>query len=237
MPTLFYDSTMVASDFRKRYQIAMSNEFAACADHQLTTIFEQQTGLKISKQVSVTTVSEHNFSMESGATSRFPLLIYINHNWNLVTVTWKSRSGKIYTVEDTAINCEDITFGFEGLNPALYHQQLYPNYKFPFKLKNLTYQLDVVRMNMDSTLKLYLKSGIDIKENQILALIDEFINKYNQKSEKKNRKYGLVHNWKSTANELLIQFDLDLGSAGPSLYKELLPYLSELAFFEKVLIE
>ncbi len=239
MPTLFYDPKLIIYDFQKRYQITMSLEFAACADKQLTPLFEQLTGLKINKQISVSTFSEFNFSLNIGIISKFPLFIYVNHNWNPVTVTWQSRSGRVYRLADTDIDCQDVAFGLEGLDAALLHRQLYPGYRFPFKLKDLSYELTVNRLNVDCTLTLHLRPEHAAEAGRAASLVDDFLHGFNQASERRGRRPGLVHNWKwaVAGGGSCITFELDLGSAGPNLFKKLLPFLSGLNFFNKTVIE
>lgn len=103
MKILFFYPQILVRDFQNRYKITMSMEFIQCADQQLTKIFEQQTGLRINKEISVSTVAEWAFFTESGIISKFPLFIYVNHNWNPVTIPWHSKSGRVYQLANTNI--------------------------------------------------------------------------------------------------------------------------------------
>lgn len=234
MLTLFFNPEMLVYDFQNRYQKLISLNFANCADAQLTTLFELKTGLKINKQISIATRPEWDFFIETGEISKVALSIYVNHNWDPVTVLWKSKSGRIYKLEDTDIDCDDIEFWFEDLDVALIHRQMYPNVKLPFKLKDLSYELVVTRINMDCTIELQVKLDNIINMEHIDAEIDNFIATFNQKSEKKDRVHGVIHHWKATVEGGKLIYDIDLGSTGPYFFKKLLPYLSQLNYFIKV---
>lgn len=234
MQTLFFNTNTLVYDFQNRYQQEMSLEFANCADRQLTVLFELKTALKINKQIGIATRPEQDFFVESGTISKLPFFIYVNHNWNPVTVLWKSKSGRIYKLEDTDIDCDDIEFWFEYLDVALIHQQLFPNVKLPFKLKDLSYELVVTRINMDSTIELQLKEECLTDTENITDVIDRFIAGFNESSEKKDRKYGVIHHWKSTVEGYKLIYDIDLGSTGPLFFKKLLPELSKLKYFTRV---
>lgn len=234
MPTLFFNHQITVYNFEKLYQLTMSLEFASCADAQLTALFEFKTGLKINKQISLSMRPEWDFFIETGEISKVALSIYVNHNWDPVTVLWKSKSGRIYKLEDTDIDCDDIEFWFEELDVALIHRQMYPDVKLPFRLKDLSYELVVTRINIDCTIELQLKSDNIANMEQIDAEIDNFIATFNQKSEKKDRVHGVIHHWKVTLEGDKLIYDIDLGSTGPYFFKKLLPYLSQLNYFIKV---
>lgn len=169
-----------------------------------------------------------------GKISSLGLNIYVNHNWNPVTVVWTSKSGRIYDVNDTDIDCSDIEFGFEGLDPLLYHQQLYPKAELPFKLKDLSYEMVVTRLNMECTVEMQLKIEEIGNVRAILDKTDKFIDNFNTLSEKKDRKDGVVHNWKRRIEENTLIYEIDTGFSGPVFIKKLLLFLSKLNAFEKV---
>ncbi|MEZ2337221.1 hypothetical protein AB6735_16365 [Mucilaginibacter sp. RCC_168] len=234
MPTLFFNISTLVYDFQNRYQQNMSLEFANCADIQLTTLFELRTGLKINKQISIATRPEQEFFVKYEVVSQLPFYVYINHNWNPVTVLWKSKSGRIYQLEDTDIDCDDIEFWFEELDVALIHRQMFPDVQLPFKLKDLSYELIVTRINMDATIELQLKAERLNDAQKIELEIDNFISGFNEKSEKKDRIHGVIHNWKTRIEGDKMIYDIDLGSTGPYFFKKLLPELSKMNYFTKV---
>ena len=237
MYTLFYIPQITVDTFQRWYNRTISLEFTTCMDVQLTKLFELKTGLKPNKNLSIAWASEWEFFVEIGETSKVPFSIYANHNWDPVTVLWKSKSGRIYKLEDNDIDCDDIEFWFEELDVALIHRQMFPNVKLPFKLKDLSYELVVTRINMDCTLTLQLKTESISNAESIVDQVDEFIAAFNQKSEKKDRIHGVIHNWKPRIEEDKLIYDIDLGSTGPHFFKKLLPHLSQLNYFTKVELE
>jgi hypothetical protein len=166
--------------------------------------------------------------------SKIAFYIYINHNWNPVTVLWKSISGRIYQLADTDIDCNDIEFWFEELDVALIHRQMYPNVKLPFKLKDLSYELIVTRINMDCTIEMQVKQECLNETENINSQVDSFIAAFNEKSEKKDRIHGVIHHWKPKIEGDKLIYDMDLGSTGPYFFKKLLPHLSSLNYFTRV---
>ncbi|MBB5396346.1 hypothetical protein [Mucilaginibacter sp. AK015] len=234
MRTLFVDISTLAYDFKNRYNKTISHEFANCADVQLTALFELKTGIKINKQISIATRPEWEFFTEIGEVSKVAFSIYINHNWNNITVLWKSKSGRVYRLEDTDIDCNDIEFWFDGLDVALIYQQMYPNVKLPFKLKDLSYELIVARINMDCTMQIQLKPEYLSDVESIMGEIDDFIAAFNENSEKKGRTHGVIHNWKPRTESGKLIYDIDLGSTGPYFFKKLLPHLSSMNYFTTV---
>jgi hypothetical protein len=234
--TLFGDPQITVDKFKRQYNVVINIEFIRCADLQITHIFEQLTGLKPSKDVSMAWIHPNEYFYEKGIISRLPFQIYANHNWNPVVVTWKSKSDKIYDIASDDIDCNDIVFGFEDLQPTLYYKQLYPGEKLPFKLKSLSFEFVFNRIAIDCQITMEVKDEFT-KYDMIIDDINNFIAGYNDESEKKNRRYGLVHNLKSSLDGHNIVFSLDLGSAGPFFFRKLLPHLSDMNAFKSITID
>lgn len=234
MSTLFVYPEITVEQFKRRYGKDISVQFVVCADSQLTNLFELRTGLKINKQISIAWIWEEAFYYTKNEISKLPFQIFINNNWNPVTILWRSKSGRIYDMGDTDIDCDDIEFWFEGLEPVLYHKQLYPKDELPFKLKDLSFELVVTRLNLDCTIEMHLPEEQVAKAPEVIREIDAFIEDFNNKSEKQDRKYGVIHNWRRQVVEQRIVYEIDLGSAGPLFFKKLLPFLSKLKSFSKV---
>ncbi len=223
-----------------------SLEFISCADKQLTPFFENFVGIKVNKNVGIS-ISMHSEApdgyhvisqslqlYQKDIVSKLAFTLYINHNWNQVFVLWKSKSGRIYDMADTDMDCNDIEFWFEGLDPLLYHKQLYPKAKLPFQIKNLSYQLVITRLNMDCTIEMELKEG-DVKNtDDLIHKIDKFIVKFNEAPEKNEKNNGVVHNWQRQAEGIKIVYEIDTGFAGPVFLKKLLPFLSKMNCFLRV---
>ncbi len=215
----------------RRYGIPMEEPFLRCAEGKLKESFEHTTGIKVNKHISFSTFNE-NANYVKGKVSQFEQYMYVNHNWNLVTIKWQSKSGRIYGVDDKDIDCADLEVWIEGLDIPLIHRQLYPKQELPFKLKELTYELIVTRINVDCTIEMDLEPNADIQS--VTSEIDAFIGGFNEKSEQKDREHGVVHNWKSRSNGRKLTFELDLGSTGGYFMKKFLVHLSNMAVFDRV---
>ncbi|BAV06986.1 hypothetical protein FLA_3006 [Filimonas lacunae] len=200
-------------------------------DQQLTRYFELHTGIKVNKLI------ELNLPMRApegyppmltftpGEVSRYNANIYISHNWNPVMVAWKSASGRIYAMEDTDIDCVDIEFWLEGMDPLLYHQQLHPKEELPFRLKNPGYELVIHRLHMDMEMTIWLKDNT--RADDLLQGIYDVVAAFNVKSEKKGGDDGVVHSVRGKVQENRLILEIDTGSAGPVFLKALLKYLSK----------
>lgn len=219
-----------------------SDSFLTCADKQLTEIFIRETGIVPDKNVCLC-ISEQGFNMPirrqyvmpntNNIANMLCITLYVNHNWNPVNIYWKSKTSKNYTLH-WDVDCDDIIFWFDSLDPLLYHKQLYPNEKLSFKLKNLSYELVVTRLNMNMRIEMQLKEEYMNQAETLLNDIDKIIDDYNIKSEKKDRKDGVVHNWKRKIENDKLVYDIDTGSAGSWFLKKFLMQLSKLGYFARV---
>jgi hypothetical protein len=220
--------------FEKRRGLLISESFIDCADKQLSAIFEKQTGIKPSKHVCLIWDAYGDNFYHKGDISVLTLGISVNAHHNNVIIYWTSASGRVYDLNDTGIDCSDIRFGFEELDAVEYHKQLYPHQTLPFKLKGLTYELVVVRLNVDITITMNLKEEKQGQVNIMTEGIDEFIDGFNTRSLKLDRKYGIVHNWNHSATGDALVYEIDTGSAGAEFYKKLLRFLSKMEKFRKI---
>lgn len=230
----FYSHHLIIEYFKKHLNLDISTQFVDCADLQLSENFSKQTGIKINKNIGLGLNLYPQFFYSSGITSTMSANISINNHGNPATINWKAHSGRIYDISDTDIDCTDIVFWFEGLNPLEYQKQLHPNNELPFQLKNLTYELIVTALNMDMTIEMGLKEEQVLNATTLLANIDKMIDDYNTKSMEKDRKDGVVHNWKRRIETDKLIYEVDTGSAGVIFLKKFLQYLSKLDCFIKV---
>ncbi len=240
MSKLFVHEHIHIESFKLEYGLDISPSFISCANTQLTDLFVQQTGLTaFGKNLSMAWEVDTAFKYQKGEISKLTFRLFVNYNWNDLWVCWKSKSGKIYDINDSYIDYNDIEFWFEGLNPMLYHQQLYPNEQLPFKLKNLSYELVVVRLNMNASMLVNYKEATLSATKQQLEKIDLLIQKFIDKPIRWGKGgAGVVHNFKRKqvdANQW--EYEIDTGSAGIYFFKKLLPLLSELNCLAKVEIQ
>jgi len=248
MNTLFYDTKLTADQLMYSYSLKTSQEFINCADNQLTEIFIRETGLKPSKNVNLALTQHYlgapiysDYMKEDRRSLGRKLMIclYVNHNWNPITIFWKSKSGtRDYKLHDTDIDTNDIEFSFEKLDKNLYINQLYPNQKLPFKTSHLSFDLEIIRINIDCAISIVIKDSEVYNIEKIKNEVVSFINNYNINSEKKDRKFGVIHNCKTfISRENTIVNELDLGSTGIHFFKQFLAFLSKSNRFLKIIIE
>jgi len=226
--------------FKRYYNLVISRPFLECADTQLSIKFEVMTGIKINQQIALNLIkTPYDQEFEDALTTgTFLSVLYINNHWNPITIHWRSQSGRTYHISDEAIDCNDIVFHFVQLDPLLYTRQLYPADTIPFKIKELSFALEILRLNMECTLLVKLKQAYVAKVEEVITLLHDFAATYNEASEKKRRMYGVVHSSRAIVDPIgIIHFELDLGSAGISFLNKLLQHLSKLAYFDKVTIE
>jgi hypothetical protein len=223
--------------FKNQSNLTVSEEFVATADAQLTPLFEKTVGYKVNKHVSISTIGKDDtrFVYEKGPISKLSINIYNNHNWNFVLIHWQSKSGRVYDVGDTDIDNNDIEFWIEGIDVAMYNQQMYPKATLPFKLKDLSYELVVTRLNTDCTFTAIVKPEAANNREVIGKALTDFIESFNLASEAKDRKDGVVHSAKVTMQgENILLLEMDMGSAGAAFVKKLLNSISAHNYFTKV---
>jgi hypothetical protein len=234
MSTFFENPKESASYFELGCGIIFSVQFLRCAAKPLTDYFEFKTGMKLNKHIQFSTPWPEMKVLEKGKVSKFNTTLFVNHNWNPVTVAWKSKSGKIYETHDTDIDCHDIEFWFEGLDVPLIHKQMYPKVGLPFKLNNLSYELVLTRFNMDCTIEFAFSQSHKKEVKLIAEEMSDFIGKYNVKSEKAKTYRGVIHNFKWNYRDEKLIFELDMGSAGFHFFKQFLPFVSQMSCFRRV---
>ncbi len=84
------------------------------------------------------------------------------------------------------------------------------------------------------TIEMSLKEEQYANATILLNDIDKMIDDFNNKSMKKDRKDGVVHNWRRRIESDKLIYEIDTGSAGVLFLKKLLKYLSTLNCFNKV---
>jgi hypothetical protein len=217
----------------RKLNIHLSKDFIACMDQQLSVEFTRLTGVTITKNIGFST-EEYQFEHYQAEVSSFVTRLIVNEYPIKTTIKWKSNSGRIYKIDDTDIDCNDIQFWFENLDIPLIHSHAYARGTLPFKLKDLSYELKVGNFSINCQFDLILKKDDVGSAEGYMENIDEFINSYNEKSEKLDRKNGVVHNWTRDLNDNVLTYELDLGSTGADFMKKLLKHLSEMNCFEMV---
>ena len=227
--------------------VRFSEQFVSVAGRRLWENFVKQTGIDDVKRVFISFPNNYAdsdlrfFDYSKGAVSEIAWALTFYDFKHPIKFYWQSKSGKIYVPEDTEIDEEDITFWFEDLDPLEIHQLVYPNQPIPFKLKNLTYELSIKSLNVDLEMIIRLNQSNAEKIQLIKNLVLDFIDQWNQKSEKDEEDklgMGLVHNSKIVdETSEIIHFGFDMGSADIDILKKLLQKLNKVGGIEKIEIK
>ena len=247
--TLYFSIYHWIRRFKTDYNLELSIEFMQCANKQLTADFIRQTGISSFKQVAVVTISNYKIHYphwehvyERAEISIIPLWASIcaHCTFGVSYMCWKSKSGRIYDVSDTDIDPNDIIFWYEGLKPEEYRKILYPNEPFPLSLKDLKFEFEFVRLDMDSNISLQFKDESMAKDEGLIGKIDDFIQKkcidnpikitkdYEGRAHKFSRSFKAPDTW---------VYVIDTGSGGYYVIKKFIQFLNKLDCLCKVVVE
>jgi hypothetical protein len=230
--------------FLKILEIKISKKYLIIAGKKLFDNFVKHTSISDKKNIIIAfPLKDSNMKFEV-----FILNEVSKVNWYLVvlaslipvTICWKSKSGRIYKISDEDIDENDIEFWFEDLDVLAIYKELYPNNPLPFKLKNIQFELEILRLDLELELKIDLKDAnlelIDLIETQV----ENFIDKWNKKAEKDTEDklgMGLVHNTKtSLKSNCEIIFAIDMGSSDVAIIKKIIMMLNKTEGIKKVTI-
>lgn len=208
-------------------KLEISEEFINCADLQLTPIFENLTGIKVVDKIRLAW-DEEPVKYEKDLTSRLSAKLWLKYGFNKVNIVWNSISGRIYELDDLKIDCDDIKFWFEGLNPELCIHYWKPKWSLiTFKdiyiasfLKNHNLQLSasfVQCMDMQLSLNFTKLTGVNIdKEINLSWETEDFFYTKSELSSFASKLY-VHHNWnpinivwKSKSGRIYEFFDEDI---------------------------
>jgi len=237
----FKDIEPTFDKYLKLYGRKTPYKFLICIEPKLLEDFRIKTGISSPKRVWLSCPLDiWGLQFEKGEVSAMnqSLTVGGNGDTTVVRVIWKSKSGTVYDIFKDNIPCDDIEVWFENLDVDFVYKYLFPNDPLPFKIKDISFQLEYIALNVNVNVHLFFKPNIKNEIINSIQKIDHYIIVFNSKSEKRNRKEGIIHNWDSTLKEPLhVIYEIDLGSAGINFIKKLLKFLSELNAFEKVVIE
>lgn len=212
--------------------LIVSRSFIICADEQLYFNFLNITALKSIRKCGLACTM---WGLQYEAISTFETSLGINGQSQWVKICWRSKSGKIYQLHDE-IDCNDIEFWLENVDVPLLYKQLYGPATLPFKLPATHYLLVIGSISISLELVITLKEEREKDLPFIDKEVNNFINRYNEQSEKKDRKDGVIHNWKTSIHQNDIEIEMDLGSAGAAFFKKLLKWLNGFEQIEKVVV-
>jgi len=249
--TLYYPIYHYINEFKVQLNLEVSVPFMQIANKQLTQDYIRITGIAKMDNVSVSPLSA-GFKLffpdlisvySKGTVSSLAMLagavdtVFMN---KVVYLCWRSISGKIYDISDTEIDDNDIVFWFEGIDPMIIYNRLYPKEPFPLKIKTPSFEFEYVRMEVDAQIDLYFKPEYSTIEETIIEDVDTFIqNKCMNSYIKINKQYeGRVHKfYKKQVENLHWQYNIDTGSAGVYFVKKFVEYFNKKNCLQKMKIE
>lgn len=226
----------VVAHFSKQLNLTISYEFLTCADQQLTSIFEKITGIRCNSRTGFAPDYLDEFKYTPGAISIMSMRTYINHNWNPGTIAWKSKSGRIYKIDDVDIECNDIIFWFDAINVPLIRKQMYPARKpFSFRLPKLSYELVAHSGVLKEVVFDFTVSKPSLSQiPSIPALIDPYFDEHQRHMEQTAAEEGTLGQWSWEINDDHLNLSIDLGATDDRFLKKFLIYLSSLNLFTRV---
>jgi hypothetical protein len=107
-------------------KISSAEEFFSCLDAQLSMYFEKVTAIEINPKVWLKFDYEDGLQYSKGAISEIKATIFLPHGSCHVSCCWKSKSGRIYDIADTDIDCNDVEFWMEGLDADYCREHMKP---------------------------------------------------------------------------------------------------------------
>lgn len=159
-----------------------------------------------------------------------------------IVIKWKSKSGKIYTPTSENIDPDDIEFWIEGLEKEkileVWNDPAYNPKTLGFKHKKTHFELVVEYFHYDAFYLIVFLKEQETNQDDLIEISNEINNifeQHNIKSEKYNRKYGLIHDFgtEEIKNNKLTYY-IDYGSANDKPLKDVIDKLNAFDKIEKV---
>jgi hypothetical protein len=240
--------------FKSAMGIELSKSFLRCADKQLTDFFVLNTGLNITEKISLHFWPNHSMHQVSNNDeidrsnimtypsyikdniSSVKARIFINSGLeiNEVNVKWKSLSGEVYSPSND-VKCNDLKFWIERFESENYKKQFFKEGKLPFELTKKGYTLKV--QNIDTHTTIIIEASNSAGFDYIISQLYNLIDKHNNKSEKIQRKIGIIHNINIEIDENKINLKIDLGSVGSIFIRKILILLGKFPEIKNVIIQ
>ena len=162
--------------------------------------------------------------------------VTVNNHSIPAVIRWScGEEKKAFPASEEGIDFNRAEIWFEKLDTQKVLELYHKKPKLGFSTANFTTPVEVDFFYHESAyISLYLSNKND--EEQIWATIDRFFSSWNEKSEAKDRKYGLIHNYRPVKTEKAdyLQFYIDLGSAGTLGLKHLFKELDKLEGIQKI---
>ncbi|SKA10859.1 hypothetical protein [Sediminibacterium ginsengisoli] len=97
----------------QKHGLGFSREFLDCANRKLTALYEKEAGCQVDGAVfiGIVTPPEDNFFLQTKwIVTQFSSVIHVGPDKFPATISWQSKSNRMYTIGDTNINETDIEF-------------------------------------------------------------------------------------------------------------------------------
>ena len=233
------DIYLFKKNIKNIYQLEVSDSFVGCLNDQLTPLFKNQTGIHPSRKIDlgVSFLAPAKYGLNSlykkDVISGIVLDLYITEYTSEVFVLWESKTGCIYDINDTEINCSDIKFWFHELKPLLYQKQLNKN-KIPVQFENLSYELILNQPGINISIEFLLKDEAKSKLETIVSQVETYLREFF--TENTNGTKNHIHNFKHSIERKAVIFQIDTGITGIEFYKHFFSFLSELNSFVQVIV-
>jgi len=239
MPEQFIYCNDLLRNYWEQHGFAQSKKFCSFFSYSFEAIFTGQTGIKPSHKVTLAGKKQDNDipMYQPGEISKINLVLWIMPEfYDNISFCWKSKSGKIGQTTDEEFDETDLDCWIEGLKPQLYWKEVSTEKKeHPFQIKNLPYTLKVLGFATEMGITIQVESDTDA--NYLTRHLSQFIANYNDMSEAKERKYGVVHQSRITPIANGIPLRTDTGSAGVLIVRKILKELTRNTNVKEVVLD
>ncbi len=218
----------------------MSNQFIHLMNNKLHNEFYRLTKIKKPTNEIFLSIDATNFAyITLNDIQKLKLQIVVINTTFKTTIAWKNKSifGLLVRPHNTDFDENEIEMWFEDLPIEKIRKEYYKNApKINIDESKLRYKFVLKSFFYDS---IFLVLTCDNQEKQFIdSQISKIINEWNERSEKENRKYGIIHNVMmyedEKDNEMI--FSIDLGSASEKGLIHILYELNNIKSINKVLI-
>lgn len=224
----------------------MSEKFCRFFADNVEQIFLKEAGIRPSFKIGLTMFKPFNNEPPhdipemylTGKTSRIITAISILPEFQQpVIFCWKSKSSnQLVTPMDEDFDEADLECWMEGIDAPLFWKYINSTQeKHPFKLKDIYFPVEVLGFGVDMGLQIYLA------DQKLLPVITDQISKViernNNMSLKKDRKFGIIHNGYPITEAYGMNYRIDTGSAGPLVVNKILKAINKIEGITKLVID
>ncbi len=116
MSSIFNNIPDIIEYFKNATGIDFSESFLVCADKQLVEDLEGRLGIKYNRRIQFSSPFPGTSKiLEMGEVSKFHTTLYVNHNWNPITVAGNQNQGSFMNLGQTMLIVMILLFGLMRL--------------------------------------------------------------------------------------------------------------------------